>query len=213
METKQKRTKAVVSVLVLAGLVVFALTAIGGNLEPSGSPGPTMHTLEDIYGALTGGSEPPPQLFAAYIKYDGIDGGSTDLNHIGWSDVATYTFTADRLREAIAPDRLELSVVKRLDQASPMLAQYCPGGTHITSVELDVCPSEATNETFMKYTLTDATVSGVHMYVGADDPLPMEEISFNFAQIQWEYTTADGNSIQTGWDVDANCPITPPIGD
>ena len=48
MRTKQKRTKAVVSVLVLAGLVVFALTAIGGNLEPSGPPGPTMKTLDEV---------------------------------------------------------------------------------------------------------------------------------------------------------------------
>ena len=36
------------SVLVLAGLVVFGLTAIGGNLEPSGPPGPTMKTLDEV---------------------------------------------------------------------------------------------------------------------------------------------------------------------
>ena len=48
METKQKRTKTAVSILVLAGLVVFALTAIGGNLEPSAPPGPTMKTLDEV---------------------------------------------------------------------------------------------------------------------------------------------------------------------
>jgi len=48
METKQKKTKTAVSVLVLAGLVVFALTAIGGNLEPSAPPGPTMKTLDEV---------------------------------------------------------------------------------------------------------------------------------------------------------------------
>ena len=39
MKTKQKRTKTAVSILVLAGLVVFGLTAIGGNLEPTAPPG------------------------------------------------------------------------------------------------------------------------------------------------------------------------------
>ena len=48
METKQKRTKVVASVLVLAGLLVFALTAIGGNLEPKAPPGPTMKTLDEV---------------------------------------------------------------------------------------------------------------------------------------------------------------------
>ncbi|MBA7679145.1 hypothetical protein ES703_87428 [subsurface metagenome] len=39
METRTKRTKTAVNVMVLAGLVVFALTAIGGNLEPTAPPG------------------------------------------------------------------------------------------------------------------------------------------------------------------------------
>lgn len=35
-------------VLVLAGLVVFGLTAVGGDLEPSAPPGPTMKTLDEV---------------------------------------------------------------------------------------------------------------------------------------------------------------------
>lgn len=48
METKRKRAKVIVSVLAMAGLVVFALTAVGGDLEPSGPPGPTMKTLDEV---------------------------------------------------------------------------------------------------------------------------------------------------------------------
>jgi parallel beta-helix repeat protein len=48
MEAKDKSTKVVVGVLVLAGLVVFSLTAGGGNLEPSVPPGPTMKTLDEV---------------------------------------------------------------------------------------------------------------------------------------------------------------------
>jgi len=48
METRTKGTKTAVSVLVLAGLVVFGLTATGGNLEPSGPPAATMKSLDEV---------------------------------------------------------------------------------------------------------------------------------------------------------------------
>ncbi|MHC4310022.1 MAG: right-handed parallel beta-helix repeat-containing protein, partial [Planctomycetota bacterium] len=48
METKQKRTKFALSTLVVAGLAAFSLYTIAGDLEPSGPPGPTMKTLEEV---------------------------------------------------------------------------------------------------------------------------------------------------------------------
>jgi len=53
METKKAKTTVVVGLLALAGLVVFSLTAGGGNLEPSAPPGPTMKTLDEVYNAAT----------------------------------------------------------------------------------------------------------------------------------------------------------------
>ncbi|MHC4575494.1 MAG: right-handed parallel beta-helix repeat-containing protein [Planctomycetota bacterium] len=48
METKQKKVKAVVSVLTLAGLLLFSPFAMAGSLEPSAPPGPTMKTLDEV---------------------------------------------------------------------------------------------------------------------------------------------------------------------
>ncbi len=48
METKQKRTKVVVSVLALAALVLFSLSGYAGKLEPGGPPQPTMKTLDEV---------------------------------------------------------------------------------------------------------------------------------------------------------------------
>jgi hypothetical protein len=48
MQTKQKRTRVVVSVLALAGLAVFVAFAYAGNLEPSGPPDSTMKTLDEV---------------------------------------------------------------------------------------------------------------------------------------------------------------------
>ena len=48
MESKQKRTRVVLSVLALAGLAVFSLFAVGGSLQPAAPPGPTMKTLDEV---------------------------------------------------------------------------------------------------------------------------------------------------------------------
>jgi parallel beta-helix repeat protein len=48
METKQKRTIVLVSLLALAGLLVFSMFTMAGDLEPSGAPGSTMKTLDEV---------------------------------------------------------------------------------------------------------------------------------------------------------------------
>ena len=48
METKRKSAKVVVSLLALAGLVVFSVMGHAGSLEPSAEPGPTMKTLDEV---------------------------------------------------------------------------------------------------------------------------------------------------------------------
>jgi hypothetical protein len=57
METKDKRTKVVAGILVLAGLLGIWTLATAGDLEPDAPPGPTMKTLNEIYDAVTSVSQ------------------------------------------------------------------------------------------------------------------------------------------------------------
>lgn len=41
-----------VALLVVGGVLVYALRSSGGNLEPSGNPAPTMRTLDEIYSSV-----------------------------------------------------------------------------------------------------------------------------------------------------------------
>lgn len=41
-----------VAVLVVGGVLVYALRSPGGNLDPSGNPAPTMRTLDEIYSSV-----------------------------------------------------------------------------------------------------------------------------------------------------------------
>ena len=51
METRKAKTRTV-AMVVLCGILVYALIATGGSLEPSAPPGPTMKTLDEIYDKL-----------------------------------------------------------------------------------------------------------------------------------------------------------------
>jgi hypothetical protein len=53
METKKAKTTIVAGLVALAGLLWFLTMATAGDLEPSGPPGPTMNTLDQIYDAAT----------------------------------------------------------------------------------------------------------------------------------------------------------------
>ncbi len=47
METRKAKTRTV-AMVVLCGILVYALIATGGSLEPSAPPGPTMKTLDEV---------------------------------------------------------------------------------------------------------------------------------------------------------------------
>ncbi len=53
---------------------------------------------------------------------------------------------------------------------------------------------------FKSFTLTN---------LAGGESLPMEEVSFNYRQFMWEYTSEDGNSVRACWDLDTNSPVCP----
>lgn len=204
METRKKRTKVVMSVLALAALLLFSLFAIAGNLEPNAPPGPTMHTLDEIYNVIS----PPaqPMAYDGFLQIEGIEGEAQDKDHKGWIDILDYQHSVQKPGTLSAVEMGDFYVVKALDKASPKLALYCCEGRAIPSVVLELRRATEDKQTFMKYTFTDVTITSVSVLKKSNGgsaqstALPMEEISFRFGQIQWEYTPADRSpTVTASW--------------
>jgi len=215
--------KLLVVLLVSAVMVLISIKAGGGGLEPNAPPGPTMHTLEDIYTAVSSasfsGSQPPPKplAFDCFMKIGEVPGESVDSKHKDWIEILSYSHS---VKPMLVPDSFfdVFTVVHTLDKASPKLALYCCNGTHLKEVLLQLCDPNRASYNIMQYKFTDVIVSGVKVrespFVGIRESptkaslirespyecLPLEEVSFNFGKIEWTYTMPDGNTVRTSWD-------------
>lgn len=208
METRKKRTKVLVSVLALAALVVFSLTAGGGKLEPNAPPRPTMHTLEDIYnqvvstGSEDGNSIPHHSQVegsgAIHISLTGqnqgvIEGSCTVAGKEGTSVVVEFEhdlyIPLDPLSGQPTGRRVHqpLRVVKFMDKATPKLFQALCTGEHLTEVMLKWYRIDPTGneEHYFTTRLEDAVIVAIKP---SGCPLEhMEDVSFTYHRIVWTW--------------------------
>jgi type VI secretion system secreted protein Hcp len=100
-----------------------------------------------------------------------------------------------------------------VSQASPQLFLASAAGRHIETAILTCRKGGGSpQQDFLKYTLTDVLVASYHTDGQAEDSVPVDEVSFTYAQIKVEYRPqrADGSlgaPITAGWNVKTNEPI------
>lgn len=159
--------------------------------------------------------------FQGFLKIAGVQGVSTNPKHTGEIEILSFhqgvsqaiTGTVSSVGN-IAGQRATfdaLTITKRLDKASPLLAQNCAEGKVYPSAVLAFSQPGGAMETFMEITLTNALVSSIHQggsVNGADDA-PVEEVGFSFTKIDWTYTIilADGKPggrVSGSWDLAKN---------
>jgi len=224
-----------VGLMVLAALVLFSLTAGGGGLEPTSPPSPTMHTLEQLYnltsslsvgsGQLTGPVAAAKVRSLAYmdVNVPDIEGESTDAGHGGWIEVLAVYHSAKQPaatsrssvggRSGRRAEFSDFTIVKEIDKATPKLALYCAEGEHIPDLVIEftmVEPVTSNKVVYKKVMLKDVIVSAftpVMSYRSNDEFTHLEEVSFRYGKIQWEYIPYDsmgnpGTPVNTGWDLE-----------
>jgi len=160
--------------------------------------------------------------FAAFLRIEGVEGGSTDPMHFGEIDVLAIHWGLQGEFQVISPGGPTpgakvtfdaLSVTKPLDQASPILAQGCASGTVFPSAVLTLFTIGDKAQRFMKYKFNGVIVSAVDVGGAAQgsDSVPTENVSFLYSKIQFIFTTIgpDGKptgNVSGGWDLTQNRP-------
>ena len=219
METRKAKTRTV-AMVVLCGILVYALLATGSSLEPIEPPGPTMHTLDEIYN-LIGSQVQKPKAFNCFLRVEGVPGESTDPVHLDWIDVLAFSHgvamvsagraSAGGARTAERSYHEAFTIVKLLDKASPKLSLFCALGQHIPEVVIEFC-TQGEREAFMEYKLTDVIVTAVNQFTAGAmlTPRPTEEVGFSYGRLDWKYTEMDHETgqpmgdVETYWNVETN---------
>ena len=152
-----------------------------------------------------------------FLKLEGVDGESKDDSHKKEIDVLAWSWGASQSGTghvgggsgAGKVSVQDLSVTKYVDSSSHLLLLDCCNGQHIKKGTLVVRKAGATPLEYIKLTMEDIIVSGIHSGGSGGEDRLTETITLNFSKFKYEYTpqksdgSGDGTK-ETGWDIAAN---------
>jgi type VI secretion system secreted protein Hcp len=142
-------------------------------------------------------------MFDAFFKIDAIPGESQDDKHKEWIELHSFstgllqTVGGNRSTTGAATagrvEHQDFSIVKNLDKSTPKLNEACCKGTHIPKMILELCRATGDKQVYYKITLSDSIVTSVRLGGSAKggESIPFEEVSFNYGEIEWNYTATD----------------------
>lgn len=146
---------------------------------------------------------------AAYIKFDGVDGESTDAGHEKWIDVLSVSHTIRRplVRDSATGGPVrgalefgDIVCAKELDKSSPKLAEAICQGKVFPKVEIELTAAYGAGPvTYYRYELKNVQVTSYSLTGSTrGDPRPTEEMSLNFEEIKVTYTEYDSSGRPKG---------------
>jgi len=153
-----------------------------------------------------------------FLKLDGIEGESHDDKHKNeidllswsWGESQTGTHAGGGGGGAGKVDMQDFHFVMGANKASPKLMLACASGEHIKKATLTCRKAGKDQQPYMTVVMSDLLVSSFQTGGSAHgNEVPNDQISLNYAKIEWEYKEqkADGTlggAIKAGWDLKAN---------
>ena len=153
-----------------------------------------------------------------FLKIDGMEGESNDSKHKNEIQVESFSFGATQAGTfahgsgggAGKVSMQDFHFTQKVNKASPKLALACATGQHIKKAVLTARKAGGTQQDFYVVTFTDLLVSSYQIGgSGHGDTVPIDQISLNFAKIEWKYQLQDdkgnvGNPVMAGYDLKQN---------
>src|SRR5438045_2751099 len=149
-----------------------------------------------------------------FLKIDGVPGESADSKHKDEIDLESWSWGVSQGGTmsfgggggAGKASFQDFHFVMKANKATPKLMLACASGEHIKKAVLTCRKAGKDQQEFLKITLSDLLVSSYQTGgSGHGDIVPTDQISINFAKIEFEYKPqkADGSldaPVKAGYD-------------
>lgn len=146
-----------------------------------------------------------------FMKIGDIKGESTDDKHRDWISLLSFSQGLESKTRSAAgrmgmskPEFQDLVITKSLDRSSPLLMSMAVSGEVIPEVILELTGADRNSYYIIK--MENAMITSITS--GGEctpDCRAMEEVSFNYTRITWEYHEGKAaTGIKTGWDLKMN---------
>jgi len=151
-----------------------------------------------------------------FLKIEGIDGESTAAGgHVDWIEIESFSWGASRPSTSTGRTRgggrasfSDMSVVKRIDAASPNLYLACASGKRYPSATLQIRKAGEGPVPYMEYRLENVRISSVSVSSSEGSAEPVEEVTLSYGKIVWTYmpqdATRQGGGVEKSWNLEAN---------
>ena len=149
-----------------------------------------------------------------FLKIDGIDGESMDAKHKNeiqleswsWGSTQVGSFGHSGGGGAGKVQMQDFHFVMKVNKSSPKLFDACATGSHIPKAVLVCRKAGKQQQEFLTVTFKDLLVSSYQTGGSANDIIPTDQISLNFADIEFDYKEqkADGTlgaSVKKGYNL------------
>src|SRR5712691_6522879 len=137
-----------------------------------------------------------------FLKIDGIKGESQDHKHkeeidlesFSWGETQQGAHAAGGGGGAGKVAMQDFHFVMKVNKASPKLLLACAQGTHIKEALLTARKAGKDQQEYLKVKFSDLLVASFQTGGSSGDVIPVDQISLNFAKIEYEYhpQKADG---------------------
>jgi type VI secretion system secreted protein Hcp len=147
-----------------------------------------------------------------HIRFDGVEGESTDRDHQGEVRVLTWGWGVTQAAAAAGAGSgtgkatpADLVFTHGYDKASPLLAKRCAQGKHFPTVVLSARKAGEGQKDFLKVTMKEVFITSVQV-VGQGEGGLQESVSLRYGTIEFGYKPQDargglGAEVKFNWDL------------
>lgn len=155
-----------------------------------------------------------------FLKIDTVAGESEDKAHKGEIDVLSWSWgetNSGSMAHGGGGGSGKVSMqdfhfTMRNGKSSPELMLACAEGRHIKEATL-VCRKAGTEQQeYLKIKFSDLLISSFQTGGSSGDIVPVDQVSFNYAKVEYEYKPQDekgkiGSPVKAGWDLKKNVKV------